>query len=168
MTHRTAISISMTLGHSSAESSQSYSGGLVHWLSHSLNVEHLTMCQFQICGLTWLGFEPMNLPGSHQATQWVHNTKRTKLCVHKIVCFCRKSRSCFIRSFSTHRGNLCFEQECIIILCVLTLTAVSPHFSMAAKPCVYMCCSNRVINSPKPFGILDTRLYILAKSVERK
>ena len=47
---------------------------------------------------------------------------------------------------------------------ILTFNALSPHFSIAASPCVYMWFSRSDFSSPKPSCILDTRVYILAKS----
>lgn len=51
---------------------------------------------------------------------------------------------------------------------VLTFKAASPHFSIAARPWLWMCVSRSFFNSPKPSWILDTRLYMRPKSERRR
>lgn len=49
----------------------------------------------------------------------------------------------------------------------LTFKAASPHFSIAARPWLWMCVSRSFFSSPRPSWIRDTRLYMRPKS-ERK
>ena len=46
----------------------------------------------------------------------------------------------------------------------LTLSAASPHFSMAACPWLYIWVSRRVFSSPRPSWIRDTSWYIRPRS----
>ena len=50
----------------------------------------------------------------------------------------------------------------------LTLIAVSPHFSTAARPCEWTWFSNLSLSSSKPFGTRDTSRNILDKSAKPK
>lgn len=47
---------------------------------------------------------------------------------------------------------------------LLTLSAASPHFSMAARPWLWMWVSRSFFSSPRPSVIRDTRLYIRPRS----
>lgn len=47
-----------------------------------------------------------------------------------------------------------------------TLSAASPHFSMAARPWLWMWVSRSFFSSPRPSVIRDTRLYIRPRSEE--
>ena len=46
----------------------------------------------------------------------------------------------------------------------LTLRAASPHFSMAARPWLWMCVSRSFFSSPKPSVMRETRLYMRPRS----
>lgn len=47
---------------------------------------------------------------------------------------------------------------------VRTLSAASPHFSIAARPWLWMWVSRSFFSSPRPSVIRDTRLYIRPRS----
>lgn len=53
------------------------------------------------------------------------------------------------------------------LLAVRTLSAASPHFSMAARPWLWMWVSRSFFSSPRPSVIRDTRLYIRPRSTKR-
>lgn len=50
---------------------------------------------------------------------------------------------------------------------ILTLTAESPQRSMAARPWLVMCCSNNVLNSRRPSGILEGTAGFMSTDVIR-
>lgn len=54
------------------------------------------------------------------------------------------------------------------LLAVRTLSAASPHFSMAARPWLWMWVSRSFFSSPRPSVIRDTRLYIRPRSTKRR
>lgn len=47
---------------------------------------------------------------------------------------------------------------------VHTLSAASPHFSIAARPWLWMWVSRSFFSSPRPSVIRDTRLYMRPRS----
>lgn len=51
-----------------------------------------------------------------------------------------------------------------IFMGILAFRAASPHFSIAARPWLWMWVSNSFFSSPRPSWIRDTRLYIRPKS----
>lgn len=71
-----------------------------------------------------------------------------------------------------HRAHTCSSRMGTVRsdcqLNVLTFKAASPHFSIAARPWLWMCVSRSFFNSPRPSWILDTRLYMRPKSERRR
>lgn len=74
----------------------------------------------------------------------------------------------WISSQTIRKPILLSRDLAVIKTCLIhTLSALSPHFSIAARPWAKIWFSKRFLSSPSPSGMRDTNVYILAKSASQ-